>query len=376
MKSILDEISYIRDNDDFKIDYNNCNRYRVVLREKNGTKTAYYFSCPIYNQRSKRIVDFRFNQSNGEIYAIGSNANITLSNTIRMENAEGFCEIQPQQSIRSYSGEQVFYGLDEVYPTANGIAYNASLNGKDKFSFFIEVSIPFLNTRTTNKFFALMSEQFKPFVTLSCIGSTNVSNDIIAPAKLEYEKINDKKYKVTLLPTNQDAKGVLFEINLYERKLFQDTTVESGNPSDNNAFGSVAFIGKTELFGDQWLYSRVDYDRISEMIEKHINKVVMHIPLHNKTIRQLKVYKVSQRFCSFGSNWENKILEGNLIANSNIINNYQTIDITTLLVDSKTKKLITSNGLILKSEAKDGDFAIISTADSSYAPQILEINYK
>lgn len=376
MRSILDEISHIRKNDDFEIDYNNMNRYRVVINENDGSKTAYYFSCPIYNNKSRKIIDFEFNSFNGKIYTVGSSSNITLHDTIRMENNDGFCEIQPPNPIVSYSKEKVCYGLDEIYRTTNGIAYKAVFNKEKKSTLFVKVGNSFLNVRATGKYFALMDDQFTPFITVSCIGVIDKFDNFIATAKLEYEVISNTEYKITIVSNENNGVGVLFEVNLYERKLFQDTTVESKNPNENNAFGSVAYIGRTTQFGEQWLYSRVDFDRISELIDKQINKIVMHIPLHNRAYVELNVFKIPERFCSFGSTWDNKITAGDLATTAIVFNGCYTINLMTVLTDPITKKLIHSNGLIIKPKFKDKGFSIISTADSSFAPQILEVNYR
>lgn len=90
-----------------------------------------------------------------------------------------------------------------------------------------------------DKFFALMSEKFRPFVVVSCIGTVSEGSNIIAPAKISFLKITDRKYEITVSPCSTLGESVFFEINLHEAKLFQDTTVESNNPKTNNAFGSV-----------------------------------------------------------------------------------------------------------------------------------------
>ena len=47
------------------IDYHNSNRYRFVAQENNESKTAYYFSTPIYSRKSRKLLDLRY-RSNGE----------------------------------------------------------------------------------------------------------------------------------------------------------------------------------------------------------------------------------------------------------------------------------------------------------------------
>ena len=105
MQSVLSEILKLRSGAPSVIDYQNCNRYCLAVQENSGTKTAYYFSTPIYNRITRKLVDMKF-QSNGEtIYMTGSNANITLAHSFVMKNAEGSFLIElPQKSDLISSG--------------------------------------------------------------------------------------------------------------------------------------------------------------------------------------------------------------------------------------------------------------------------------
>ncbi len=376
MQSVFNEITHLRGERPLIIDHHNSNRYCLVLQESDGTKTAYCFSTPIYNHKSRKMLDLRFFSNGAMHYAVGSNANITVSNAVRMENPEGYCLVELLQKPLQNVGKEIRFAKDTMYPTTNGIALKSCVRGCGKVSFTIEVGLPFLNVRANDKYFALMREQFRPFVTFSCIGTLDLSGRLIAPAKIEYQKLSDRKYRLTFYSTSSLGTHVLFEGNLYENKLFQDTTVENYNPRTNNAFGSTAFIGNTALYGEQWLYSRPDYSRISELMDKHINKAVLHLPKYNKSNVELSAFKLSARFCSFGSNWDNKVAGGTSICECTSESGYQNVDLTALVVDSKTKTITRSEGMILKSKVSGSGFSAVATGDSFYAPQIFEINYR
>ena len=222
---------------------------------------------------------------------------------------------------------------------------------------------------------ALMSEKFRPFVSISCIGTEDEVGNIIAPAKINYQKLSNCQFTITINPCSTLGKSVLIEMNLYEPKLFQDTTVESKNPQTNNAFGSIAFLGTTNDFGEQWLYSRPDFPKIHELRDKKILHATLYLPKINNNPTQLSAHKVSSRFCSFGSTWLNKIAESVLLSDSQITAHYINLDLTTLFSD-KYGKLITSEGIILRTQKKDSRFSVIATADNYLSPQILEVNYK
>lgn len=376
MQSVLGEISKLRRGSPIIIDYHNSNRYRLVVQESNGTKTAYYFSTPIYSRRTRKMIDVKF-QSNGDaIFSTGSNTNITVSKNVLIENAEGSCSIELSQNCNLISSQKVRCGSMVLIPTTNGVAFKCALKTNEKATFTIEVGQPFLNVRANDRCFALMKERFRPFVVFSCIGTVDTSGDVIAPAKIEYQKLTDRRYRIAIFSTSPLAQSVLFEANLYENKLFQDTTVESMNPSTNNAFGSVGFIGNSSAYGEQWLYTRLDYSRIPEIMDKRIQKAVLHMPKLNQSKVEFSAYKVSARFCSFGSNWNNKIPGETPVSDSSSQNGYQSLDFTSLLIDGRTKTITKSEGLILKPKVKGSGFSVIATGDSYLAPQIMEINFR
>lgn len=376
MHSILGEITKLRNGEPVMIDYYNSNRYRLVVKENNGSKTAYYFSTPIYNQKTRKLVDVKFYQNGGAIYATGSNTNTTISGNVLMENAEGSCAIELPQKPIFVSEREVYCKNNVIMPTTNGIAIKYAVTNNDKISFIVEVGQPFLNIRANDKCFALLRERFRPFVVFSCIGCMDANGNVIAPAKMEYQKLTDKKYRLTVSATSPLARYILVEGNLYENKLYQDTTVESMNPSSNNAYGSSGFIGNTSMYGEQWLYSRLDYSKITDVMDKRIQKVVLHIPKLNRGTAELSAFRVKARFCSFGSNWNNKIAAGMPISESMENTGYQSLDITSLLVEPRTRTITKSEGLILKPKIKGSGFSVITTGDSYYAPQILAINFR
>ena len=56
MNTILNEISGLRHGVAWIPDHQNRNRYRVVTVEPDGSRTAYYFAAPIYNNVTRKLV--------------------------------------------------------------------------------------------------------------------------------------------------------------------------------------------------------------------------------------------------------------------------------------------------------------------------------
>ena len=230
--------------------------------------------------------------------------------------------------------------------------------------------------RANDKYFALMHTKFTPFLVVSCIGTTDTQGNVIAPAEIQYQRLSSDTYELFILPKSPFGSGVIYEINLYENKLLQDTTVESNSPSVNNAFGSTAFIGNTAAYGEQWLYSRLDLSVISEIMEKEVKHAILHSKTWNQSPSPLTAIAVTARFCSFGSNWNNKIRGGNTITYSTTNADYLSLDITSAITDMRTRFIRPFEGLIVKTQTKGSGFAVLSTGDSYIAPQIFEINFR
>ncbi len=375
MKNIINEITKLRSGVPIVIDHHNSNRYRIVVCEKDGTRTAYYFSTPIYNCTTRKLVDMKFVKKGDLICATGSNANISVDRYLSLSNTEGTVSVKLPQMPIQISSQELQSGPCTIIPTANGVLVKYDVSSESTHAFTLEVGEPYLNVRVNDRCFALMKEEFRPLAVLSCLGSADVHDNIIAPAWLEYKKLTEQKYEVIMSAKGTAAKSIIYEINMYENKLFQDTTVESASPYVNNAFGGTGFIGNSAAFGEQWLYTRLDYSRLPELMDKRINKAVIHIPKLNRSNTETSVFEVSSRFCSFGSNWDNKIPAGRFIGTSISTNDYQNIDITSLIAETYFGTVFDLNGLILKSENKENVFSVLATGDSYFAPQILEVNY-
>ena len=374
MESVIREIKKIRQGIQFSVDLSNANRYRVVALEKDGSKTAYYFAVPIYGNDQK-LLDLRFHIGNGISYMAGSNAKLTLGDTILMENNESACRVLMLNGYIHKDDYCVLYDGLEVYPTTNGIACKAVADKNGDFYFCLKTKKVFHDIRYNGKYFSFMSGKYTPFLTVSCVGGLGKDLDVVSAVRLTYRKLNDTEFEFRVHSNNVYIQNMLFEINLYEPKLFQDTTVESKNPQENNAFGGTAFIGKTDAFGDQWLYTRPDFSKMRDLTGTSIRKATLYIPTFNHGDPCLSGYQLPVRFCSFGSNWDRKKKHGGKFAESEKILGYQKIDLTKVIVD-KQKLFTQSEGLVLRNVEDSKDFSVISTGDSYYAPQILEINFR
>lgn len=353
------------------IDGANTNRYRIVCNEEDGSQTAYYFGVPIYDIESRNLVELKFREVKGVGYYHGTNADVLLSDYVKLKNGYGDCVFCLGEGYQYVDETCVKYDNVKVFPTLNGIACVTNLNS---FSLSLKLSNCFFSERGNGKQFSIMREKFKPFLTVSSIGAFSKKRGVVSPATVEYQKTAKDEYVVTINCNYEHAEGLMFEINLQEEKLIQDTTVESENPQSNNVFGGAAFIGRTDLLGEQWLYSRLDFSRMEEMRDKKINKATVFYPTWDAGDTVICAYALETRFCSFGSNWENKKTPTILKAVAQRVLRYQKIDVTDM-VTQRNQWFELNQGWVLKRGGGESSFSSVATGDSFFNPLILEIKY-
>lgn len=371
--SVFEEIRTLRGKQALTIDPRNQNRYRILIKEPYGT-TAYCFSTPIYELESRKLVSLQFVPGEAGFVFQGSNGRMTAkANHMEMKNDNGTVTVMFPRGKFTLQDTWLSCGKAEVHPTLNGFAVTVRSAKKPTIKLKLKANDPLLQVRANEKYFALMQEAFRPFMSVSALYAKDADGTGCYPVHVSYEQPDEQSYIVELAATN--GQEMRFEVNLYEPKLFQDTTVESRHPEENNAFGSVAFLGHTEVFGEQWLYSRPDFSKIPEIYRLPIKKVLLHLPKYNAGNTALSVFAPQARFCSFGSNWNNKIAHSEALTESGGDSTYQTIDITDLVVNKPEQTIKNTEGIILKSNEKGNGFSAVATGDNYDTPQILEIQY-
>lgn len=369
MNTALKEICLLRGENRFEVDLRNQNRYRIVVKEKTGA-SSYCFSTPIYNSASNELVYRRFQEKKKTFIFTGSDSLITVYNgNLIMKNSEGSVTLRLPDHNYVFRDGNLYSESWFLCPTFNGIFIQMN---KPSWTAKLVIDRDFEYIRHTSKNFAIMHEEFKPFFTISPLMSFS-TQDQVSPVEVQYKEINQREYAVELAALSGET--ISFEINLYEPKLFQDTTVESLHPCENNAFGSAAFLGKTPWMGEQWLYSRPDFSKVPELESHEIVQVLLHVPCWYAVNSKLEVYAPTARFCSFGSTWENKTGHTEQLINSNVKDHYITFDLTGIFSDSIDRRILYTHGIILKNSAKNAEYTALATGDSSMFPQILEVHH-
>ncbi len=370
MDSILNKIKKIRNESVLNIKLDNDNRHRVVVDNLDDTYSAYYFSVPIYNEQTKRIITPHFIKKDNMICHTGSSAEISIANDVLIKNKYGSCILYTASIPIMEDKDLLKCGNDYILPTTNGIVYKADFRNKKEITLRIKTLDQKWNILSNDSFFSFMRDTYRPFITVASIG-VFIEDRLISPAILSYQQIDEHIFELKF-SSNCMGDYLVIDINSHEPKLIQDTTVESLHPKKKNAFGEISFIGNTEAFGTQWLYIRPEMLSILDFFKKDILKVTLYLPKLNDTELPIVAYKTIRRFCSFGSNWENKVGSKLLVGNVKYIDNYATLDITNLI----TNYTSVLGGIVLKPDFSDKNFIAVATGDCYAYTPITEIVYK
>ena len=131
MNDIIKQILKLRNNKDFQIDSSNSNKYRIVAFEEDGSKTAYCFSSPIYDIKTRSLLNTSFNIEKEKCVLNGSNTTITVGNSIIMKNEYGTCCVSSNEGFEDA----------KISPTLNGLLFH----NNSESDFTITLIVDFMN---------------------------------------------------------------------------------------------------------------------------------------------------------------------------------------------------------------------------------------
>ena len=348
------------------------NRFKFCFDNDPGS--IYYSSAPIKRTNGVMVEPF-FEKRKDAYVHLGTDSVTTIySDYIEIKNercAIGISFWQENKYRVSSSGCLV---SDEVviYPSLNGITVkqNYDFNDKKRNAIVIQHFGNICCEKYNTKYFALMETRSKPFWTFSVMYSQSRSEDAFYGANIIPIKTGANKYTINLLCIEREEAIVTYEINLYEEKIIQDTTVESKRRDENNVYGSTAIIGKSQSQGTQILYSRIDFNKIDPEDKRDINCIELYLPIYMATDNDFEIYAPTRRFCTFGSTWKNKIPMKTTNVKGVMRNDWLILDLTEILVDSNGG-IRENNGFVLK--YSPDKYAIVGTGDGYNKTQILKI---
>lgn len=342
----------------------NTNVYRLLI-ETGGGINAYYCSVPLYSN-DKSLINPKWSKTAGGARFDGVNARIECSDEkIILSNSKGSVEIS-------------FSGCILLEPTYNGVLAKCD-SDKTKLTIKSSKTMPIYDNGSC---FALMHGDNVPFLTICCLYGCNDKEQY--PIKIYSEGVTEESnifvYNVGLEGKNGTT-DMFFEINLYTPKMIFDTTVSSAEPEKNNAYGGVAFLGHTEEFGEQYLYTRFDCSQFWDLNSYEVKEANLYLPAYGGERASeagqavLSLNDLNFPWCSFGTTWENKVNPSTVLSEIRKQLKYEIADVTDIVKRIMARKELRDFGMVIKASRGYG-CRIVSTGDNYYRPQILEIKLK
>lgn len=374
MDSPINEINRIRNDWKCVLRSNEfLNRYMLEIDNKDLTTTSYVFSVPIFNITDGNLVNLKFSQENGCLHHTGSNADIIVrNNVVCLKNSCGIVHIEISKSEKEIGSNNM--SMVNLSPTLNGVKLRKVINKEKFIKLNIDINETPYGIKFNEKYFSFMSHDITPIFTISVIGDRYIESFTPGSVVLNTKAIDDRHYQI-YIECSDELKTVEVECNMYEQKLMLDTTVENRRPDENNLYGASAIIGSGEKYGEQWLFSKINYGIIRNILLKRIKSVRLFIPRLNKKVTEITAYNLMRRFCSIGTTWNNNDSRSTNTAKTVLTDSYYIIDITGFTVDSETQNFIEMLGFVLKPKCDGNSYSLISTGDCYDQPQILEITY-
>ena len=352
------------------------NRYAVEVEAESDGKHAFLFSTPIYRS-NKQSVECSFVKNESSYCFTGSNCRVEITKEgaiFRKKEGDVYIRWAVEQNfILGNNGEYLQSEAMRVHPTLNGIAVCCQHASHTQLTFDTNMHSE-LPMKHNDKYCAYMADKFRPFFVINGMFAQNSAQSVFGGVGLTLRKQSATQYIIDLKAASENTDQIIWEANFYESKTTQDTTVESRNPKTNNVFGDIAFVGRSQDFGVQYLYLRFDHAKFAEVKTKDLKRVVLHIPYYAIKGDSFQISAPFRRFCSFGSNWQNRVSSVDLPIAGVVEKNIVSFDLSKYML-TPSGDLIVTNGLVLRMTANE-EFAILATADNYFTPQILEFQYK
>lgn len=366
----LETVAELHRSAELDVDTRQSNRYCIRLNTPNG-KEAYYFASPIYNAHSRKLVRRVFLQNGTEYRFSGSNCTVTVSGMqIRLrQGTRAFTVTVPRQQVWRFQDGHLESADYTVYPTCNGVCLGGSVTA---LRLGYSARLPYRNVRISQNCLCWMEQQFKPAVVISALTAEGTRQR--APLRVRLEQASENAGTVCFETTDPALRRGFAEIDFYEPKLIQDTPVSGRLPKENNAFGPIAFIGKSAFYGTQWLYTRLDISKIQELRGVPIRDMKLYLPCLSGGGAAPELYGLTARFCSFGSNWSNKVRQSENGQTASILPRFLCLELTRFY--TSRARLTESGGTVLTpSHSWEPGCHILATGDCCAMPPILCVKY-
>ena len=371
---LIETIKQIRKEENPDVADNKTHRHCIDIREKDAM-VSYLFSIPVRQEEDGALIDSHWEKRGSVWEAKGAMLDtlirVTKDRIILSRPRKSYTLALPYKQCWKEKDNELYSADMRIGLNPSGVSVACSI--EDRLVMRIETNDHIYGIKGNSRYFAFMSQRFKPSATLSALYFQGEDNTLY-PVKLSYDEVNANTYDIELDCPVKSHGTLLLEYNLYEDKLFQDTTVSQMLSQENNVFGSVAFLGSSDVFGEERLYIKPVFDMLNQYRFCDIQSIRLMIPKIAENCPEIKAYRMDDRFCSFGSTWNNKVPHSRYCIPVTQSISHIILDLTEYMVENGRLKFF--YGILLKSVEKTMSYGVVATGDCSSFPIILEVKYK
>ena len=212
------------------------------------------------------LIDSPERQKLSEDFCCRENRHFVLSGPqITLHDGEISCKLScPEERLKS------------IRALKAGVLFSADVTPNSPLELDIRFIPDVCKITCTQQVFAVLKKCNVPSSVLTAL-YVRTNDGTILPAKLEQARKSPGNHIITVYSGTPGT--VFMEFTLYGQKLIGDTPVSEYWPDTSDPFCCTAFIGKTELFGKQSLYSKVLPACIVEYLPRKIIHAKLHIPV-------------------------------------------------------------------------------------------------
>ena len=358
------------------------NRYCVDVELPDGKLGSCYCSSPIYTNNGKPI-DCNIHLSGSSFSWQCSSAQASVTGCrIRLTSGDGSVSCAIGNAPFRIESGHLISECASIIPTVGGVQFSIKRGIGD---INLEINVEGVHTlnRSTTKYIAAMIDDFRPLFILSAIGIKHADGSL-RPFEL-CGKITENNIYTVCAVGNENVGCIgacgkspceceyVFELSMYEQRLFLDTTVDIKHSGENNVYGAIAYIGNTPELGTQWLYTRPSAV-IALNPAAPIRGASVSVPILYRRGEIPEVYRLSEHFCSIGTTWDGR-LNGAERMPITVKNDCLLIDIYDQFVDSSCGNYRCFDGILLRTPKNSQSLCVIPTGDNTAHPWMLCLKY-
>lgn len=374
MKGVLNEIMMLRNGKIPAEILPEQNPYAVSVKEMDGSTTRYFFSIPIRQKRGCLIRQFWKRLNERWVYKSISGEILVHGRILQMTKSGEKCNFVFPDEELSGDREKIIRNYSDLLPTPNGIAIKTRLGQGREYHLIFENDSNKFSICKSDKCVSFFAREKIPFVIVSGVCFTDSEKTSVGAVEIAVKKSGEDKYQLTIKPKTPVGNSMYIDIAFYQPTLFRDATIESRHPKQKNLYASAAYLGTTVPYGEQWLCSELNASLISPYRTIPMKSAAWHIPCHGTLNTEMHLFPVSESTEIEGIGWNSKPELSESIIGFQLRQGYVSFPLTKELTDPSTHFLQKDFKAILKTPPGK-KLVTVSTADSNYAPQILEITY-